>query len=287
MRWRETIDRASNLLREAGINDAELNAELLAVHLKGGWKRSDISPYLREELTASEESDYEQLITRRLAHEPLQYIIGETEFYGLRLFCNPSVLIPRPDTEVLVETVLEEAALLDSDHIRILDIGTGSGAIILALASRLPNAVCVGVDSSEDALALAEENRNRHGISNVEFVKADIFDDVDIGTFDIVVSNPPYISAAEMPLLEKEVLDYEPRLALTDEADGLTFYKEIVQKASGSLLKECGLLIVEIGYDASCHVGAILKNGGFEKICLNHDLSGVGRVIRGNKKQII
>lgn len=283
MLWYEAIRDASRSLHDEGVDDAELNAELLAAHLKGEWKRSDMVRYMQDPLTPEEEVEYEHLINRRRAHQPLQYITGETEFFGLRLYCSPAALIPRPDTEVLVEVTLEEIASLPKEDVRILDIGTGSGAIILALASRLVQSECMGIDISEDALALAKRNKERLGLTNVSFVNKSIFDDIEMGVFDVIVSNPPYISTDEMRLLGKEVIDHEPRIALTDEADGLSFYKEIINKASGSLLKQGGLLLFEVGYDASCHVASFMKNAGLEDVKLINDLSGIGRVICGRK----
>lgn len=283
MLWYEAIRDASRSLHDEGIDDAELNAELLAVHLKGEWKKSEMVRCLQDPLTPEEEIGYENLINRRLAHQPLQYITGETEFFGLRLYVSPAALIPRPDTEVLVEVTLEEIALLPKQDVRILDVGTGSGAIILALASRLPGSECIGVDISTEALVLAERNRERLGLTNVTFVNKNIFEEIELGSFDVIVSNPPYISTDEMRLLGKEVIDYEPRIALTDEADGLSFYKEIIKKASGSLLNEGGILLFEVGYDASCHVAALMKNAGFADVELTNDLSGIGRVICGRK----
>lgn len=283
MLWYEAIRDASRSLHDEGIDDAELNAELLAVHLKGEWKRSEMVRYMQDPLTPTEEVEYEHLINRRLAHQPLQYITGETEFFGLRLYVSPAALIPRPDTEVLVEVTLEEITSLAKQDVRILDIGTGSGAIILALASRLPESECIGIDISNDALALAERNKERLGLTNVTFANKNIIDDIELGSFDVIVSNPPYISTDEMRLLGKEVIDYEPRIALTDEADGLSFYKEIVNKAASSLLKEGGLLLFEVGFDASCHVASLMKNAGFQTVKLTNDLSGIGRVICGRK----
>jgi release factor glutamine methyltransferase len=283
MLWYEAIRDASRSLYDEGIDDAELNAELLAVHLKGEWKRSDMTRYMQDPLTPEEEVEYELLINRRLAHQPLQYITGESEFFGLRLYVSPAALIPRPDTEVLVEVALEEIALLSKHDIRILDIGTGSGAIILALASRLPDAECIGIDISDEALTLAKRNKERLDLTNVSFINKNIFYEIELGSFDVVISNPPYISTDEMRLLGKEVIDYEPRIALTDESDGLSFYREIVSKATGLLLKEGGLLLFEVGYDASCHVAALIKNAGFQEVKLINDLSGIGRVICGRK----
>jgi release factor glutamine methyltransferase len=283
MTWSDTIRNAASRLSDFGISDEVLNAELLAVYLKGGWLRAEIRPYLQNELSVEEADRYEQLINRRLLHEPLQYITGETEFFGLRLYASPAALIPRPDTEILVEAALHEIQTLSGNAIRILDIGTGSGAIILAIASGFPSAECIGTDISNDALALAERNRKRLGLSNVYFTKDNIFDDVELGSFDVIVSNPPYISLDEMRLLGKEVIDYEPRIALTDETDGLSFYKKIAGKAEGSLLKDGGLLLFEVAYDVSSEVKAILKKSGFRDIQLTNDLSGISRVVSGRK----
>jgi release factor glutamine methyltransferase len=274
MLWLEAIRAAEGRLTREGIPDAELNAVLLAVHLKGGWKRSDIDPYLQDYLTVEEAVAFEHLIHRRLSHEPLQHITGETEFYGLRLYTSADALIPRPDTEILVEETLEVAKTWKSP--RVLDIGTGTGAIALAIASSVKISECIGIDKSEKALALANRNKERLVLANVSFACHDIFSDVSsLGSFDIVVSNPPYISTKEYDLLDKEVSHYEPRIALTDESDGLI--------SKNGLLGDGGWLLFEVGFDTGCDVASIMKKWGFREVELVNDLSGIGRVVKGRK----
>jgi release factor glutamine methyltransferase len=280
MLWSEIIADAAEQLHRASVADAELNAELLAVHLIGGWKRTDINPYLHQQITHEQQHTYQTMLSRRLGGEPLQYITGETEFYGLRLYSDPSALIPRPDTETLVEVTLSAAKQFD--HPTILDIGTGSGAAIIAAAYHLPNALCTALDISADALHLAKRNAERHHLSNIVFREMDIRGDLSaLGSFDIVISNPPYIPAADIAGLDREVREYEPRIALTDEADGFSFYYHLIDKCRGGLLHSGGDLIVEVGFDMAESVAEILRTNGFIAIETVKDHSGVERVVRG------
>lgn len=271
----EAITAAAHELTLAGITDPRLNAELLAAHLLGLWTRAEVRQRYHDPLSQQDLDRYQSFIRRRLRHEPLQYITGETEFFGLRLYTAPGVLIPRPDTEILIEETLKEAA----PDARILDIGTGSGCIALALASRLPNATIVGIDLSADAIQLARKNQLRLGLTNVEFKNADVMSEENInslGKFDIVVSNPPYIPVDEYETLDREVIDFEPRGALTDDADGLTFYKQIITIAP-KLLRSGGRLLLEVGYGGAERVAGIASNLRYLRTA--KDLAGIERVI--------
>lgn len=284
--WKDLIESAAAQLFAEGISDAEINAELLASHALGVWKRSELRPLLDTAADSVAQANFQGLVDRRLLHEPLQYITGETEFFGLRLWTTPAALIPRPETEVLVEQALMEANVLfqSNDRITVLDIGTGTGAIAIALASQNTRIDAVGMDVSADAIELAVRNGARHSLANVRFERIDIFDDTALAQFDhsidLLVSNPPYISEGEFGLLEDEIKHFEPRVALTDEADGLVFYDRIALLAP-RLLKEGGRVIVEMSFDASEGVVRAFANSGIETLRIEADLSGIERVFVG------
>ena len=275
--WDVAISDESKHLYEAGISDPRINADYLAMHILGIWNKSELRQYLVQSLTTDQESKFGELMKRRLNQEPLQHIIGETEFFGLRLFTSPAALIPRPETEILVEETLKETVASSKKNLRILDIGTGSGAIALAIASRLPDASIIGIDISSDAVALAEKNKKRLKIENVSFEMSDIFSEYT-SPVDLIVSNPPYISSEEFQTLEPEVKFYDPRIALTDEADGLSFYKRIAEIAP-KILNEGGRIIVEVGYNAAKDVAKIFTGAGFDVVRIVKDLQGIERVI--------
>lgn len=210
---------------------------------------------------------------------PVQYIIGHTEFYGLDIMVNEDVLIPRPETELLVETAAELSGVRGqrSEVRRILDLCTGSGCIAIALTKKLSDCKIVASDISEKALALAVENAKRHQAEQIEFIQSDLFSDIK-GLFDIVVSNPPYIAGPEFAQLQEEVLK-EPRLALYGGEDGLDFYRRIFNTA-GKFLNTGGYVIVEIGYAQGPAVKDICKNaGGFMVADIKKDLGGIDRVV--------
>ena len=169
MNWQEAIKNALSQFEGIEISDSNANAEYLAMYVLGIWNKSELHKYLSAILSQVQEIKYEEVIARRLNHEPLQHIIGETEFFGLRLFTSPAALIPRPDTEILVEEVLKEISVSSHTPLKILDIGTGSGAIALALAVKLPHALITGIDISPDAVALANKNKERLKLENVSF----------------------------------------------------------------------------------------------------------------------
>ncbi|QDZ30247.1 peptide chain release factor N(5)-glutamine methyltransferase [Noviherbaspirillum sp. UKPF54] len=214
------------------------------------------------------------LFQRRLDGEPIAYIVGEREFYGLTLYTTTDVLIPRPETELLVELALERAA----DNARVLDLGTGSGAIAIAIAYALPEAQITAIDSSAGALAVAQRNAARHGV-NVDFLQSDWYEAVAGRRFDIIVSNPPYIVAGD-PHLSQGDLRFEPVGALTDHADGLSALRKIVDGAPRNLVPG-GWLLMEHGYDQAHAVRSLLAAHGFQDVQSWKDLAGIERVSGG------
>jgi release factor glutamine methyltransferase len=216
-------------------------------------------------------------VERRTRGEPPYRILGRRSFYGLEFKLSQATLEPRPDTEILVEAVLEELQGRENEPFAILDLGTGTGAICQALLSQLPNARGVGADLSPDALATAQENATLNGLSTrFEVRQSDWFEKMS-GTYDVIVSNPPYIAGKVIPLLEREVRDFDPHLALDGGDDGLDAYREIAAKAR-PFLKEGGLIAVETGFDQRRSVEEIFRKHGFRLIKARKDYGGNDRV---------
>lgn len=263
------------------IQSARINAELLLAHLLN-CKRLDLYLRFDQPLGENEVEQYRQLIARRGKYEPVQYIIGSTEFYGLQFEVNPSVLIPRPETEILVETVINNYKY--SDKIKILDIGCGSGNIAVALAKNLPDAEITTIDVSEEALKIAQANAIRNEAGNIKFQLADINSDrlFPNNKFNVLVSNPPYVSGQEFNSLQKEITMYEPRNAVTDDEDGLRFYKRISEFANQYLV-DGGSLFYEIGAGQSDDVKSLMLGNGFTSIQIIKDYQKIDRVIYGAK----
>jgi len=257
-----------------------LTADLL---LASVLRLSRLDLYLQYDrpLTSSEIGTFRDLLKRRLRHEPLQYILGETEFMGLTLKVDPHVLIPRPETELLAEKALETIEDLPPGPVRVLDIGTGSGNIAIALAHYAPEAHVTAIDVSDKALAVAAENVDRHRLKNVSLQKLDLFsEELDDRRFSLVLSNPPYVSADEFEHLQPEVRDFEPKVATTDDADGFRFIKRISELA-GSHLLPGGALIVELGAGQSPAALEIVRSAGLVNVEIFKDYSSIPRVIRG------
>lgn len=263
------------------IQSARINAELLLAHLFN-CKRLDLYLRFDQPLGENEVEQYRQLIARRGKYEPVQYIIGSTEFYGLQFEVNPSVLIPRPETEILVETVINNYKY--SDKIKILDIGCGSGNIAVALAKNLPDAEITTIDVSEEALKIAQANAIRNEAGNIKFQLSDINSDrlFPNNKFNVLVSNPPYVSGQEFNSLQKEITMYEPRNAVTDDEDGLRFYKRISEFANQYLV-DGGSLFYEIGAGQSDDVKSLMIGNGFTSIQIIKDYQKIDRVIYGAK----
>lgn len=273
---------ATDYFDKKGIQSARTNAEILLAHILN-CKRLDLYLRFDQPLSENEVNLYREFIARRGKYEPVQYIIGFTEFYGLNLNVNPSVLIPRPETEILVETILNE--LSTKENVKILDIGCGSGNISIALGKNLPHSEIVALDVSKDALQIAEKNSNKNEVTNIQFVYGDIILNgiLDDHLFDAIVSNPPYVNVDEYPTLQNEITMYEPRIAVTDEEDGLKFYKEIIE-FSTERLKDGGTLFFEIGMGQSKNVSLLMLENGFEEIKIIKDYQQIDRVIHGIKR---
>ena len=230
MTLREALAAASTALPSA---NARRDAELLLAHILH-QPRTYLLAHPEAELTPTQLAAFQQLITRRAAHEPLQHLTGQQEFHGLTLRVTPDVLIPRPETEHLVEAVLAWAAT-QPQPLRIADIGTGSGAIAIAIATHLPTAQIIATDISPAALAIAHENAATHHLTNIHFLHADLLPPAE-PAFDAIISNPPYIPLTDAPTLQPEVRDHEPHTALFAGDDGLDIYRRLIPQALTHLL---------------------------------------------------
>ncbi len=280
MTWKESLGHAEQTLVEAGVADARSNAEYLAAHVLLLKHRSEVRANYRQEVSETDAAFFTELLARRANREPLQYILGEWEFFGLPIKVSNAALIPRPETETLVEQALSEIAKRPLG-VSILDLGTGTGCIALAIAKNAPSTNVVGIDVSFDAVELAKENARLLGIPNVNFDIADILSDECLNSipkiFDIIVSNTPYISQMDFEALEPELRKYEPRIALTDESNGLQFYKRIAESAPKLLVND-GLVLVEMGFGMSTAIEGIFHSAGYGRIRMVNDLAGIPRV---------
>lgn len=236
---------------------------------------------LEKSLSEEEEKLFNKFITERLNNRPIAYIVGNREFMGLDFYVQEGVLIPRPDTEVLVEEVIELGK--DKGTINILDIGTGSGAITVSLAKYLDNAKVTSVDISDIALEIGKRNAVSNQVDNkITFIKSDLFTNIDENIkFDIIVSNPPYIKREVIDTLDKQVKDFEPYNALEGGVDGLDFYRAITTQAKNYLNKG-GILAYEVGHDQSEDVGKLMVKDGYTNIYTRKDLQQIDRVVIGN-----
>ena len=260
-------------LAAAGIEEAKLDARLLLEELCG-TDRNDLLVHGDRPVTEQQENSYVNYIELRSRHIPLQHITGYQEFMGLRFKVTPDVLIPRQDTETLVEEVLKNL----HDGMRILDLCTGSGCILLSLLRYSNDCVGIGADLSKKALKVAEENAGSLGLT-AEFVQGDLFEPVT-GKFEIIVSNPPYIPSNVIPTLMEEVREHDPLMALDGKEDGLYFYREIIGQAS-EYLYPGGMLFLEIGCEQAGAVTELMKNAGYRDVTVCKDLAGHDRVVSG------
>lgn len=264
-------------LRESHIDNASLDIRLL-VQKATGWDRTEQILNEGAVLEKHQSAALEEFVARRISGEPIDHILGSRAFYGRDFIVTKDVLSPRPETEGLVDEAL--AFIKDIQSPNILDLGTGSGAIILTLLSERSDAKGVAVDLSEAALTIARQNADKLGVAErVTFVKGSWFEPVT-GPFDMIVSNPPYITDAAMEALMPEVKNFDPDMALRGGSDGLGPYHIIVGQAA-TYLKPGGALIVEIGYDQGASVADMFTHHGFHDVRVHKDLSGHNRVVMG------
>ena len=268
---REALSTGSRELQAAGIALPNRDARrLMAAALPVAADR--LTLHLADRMDDAQSVRFNAFIARRVTREPVSHIVGERAFYGRQFQVTPDVLDPRPETETLVELALAEPFK------KVLDLGTGSGCIAITLLAERPAAHGVGTDISDRAVLIAGQNAARQGVADRLILPlSEWYEDIG-GRFDLIVSNPPYIAADEMAGLEPEVRDFEPRMALTDEADGLTAYRHI---AAGALdhLKPGGRLMVEIGPTQARAVSAFFREVGLENVCVHPDLDGRDRVV--------
>jgi release factor glutamine methyltransferase len=259
-------------------SNAHRDAELLLLHTLQ-IPRTTLLAHPTRELSAAEESLYDSLLQRRLHNEPIQYITGQQEFYGLPFKVTPAVLIPRPETEHLVESVLAEikTRLPHNQPLRIVDIGTGSGAIAVALAVHLPQSQITALDLSPEALAIASINAENNNVANrITFLQSDLLTAIaHEAPFDAIVSNPPYIPETDSPTLHPEVRDHEPHTALFSGTEGLDIYRRLIPRAH-ALLKPNGLLALEIGHGQREALTALLQD--WDNVNFVDDLQHIPRV---------
>jgi release factor glutamine methyltransferase len=265
--------------RRRGIESPELDARVLIGHALG-LDHAAMASAANRVLTADDVAAISALAARRLAHEPVARILGVKEFWSLEFHLSPATLVPRPDTEAVVEAALKAVEARKNSILRIADLGTGSGALLLALLSELPNATGIGTDISLPALRTARENAARLGLAaRTHFVACD-FGAALNAKFDLVVSNPPYIARGDIARLAPEVREHDPIRALDGGVDGLDYYRTIAMQARDVLARD-GTLVVELGAGQGLAVAALLRDGGIVAVGMEDDLSGHPRALAG------
>ena len=271
--YQELYRRGREQLEKASVGEAALDARLLLEEICG-TDRNYLLSHGENPVTKEQHDAYLSSIEKRRRHIPLQHILGYQEFMGLKFQVTPQVLIPRQDTETLVEEVLRFL----HDGMRILDVCTGSGCILLSLLRYSNDCVGVGCDISGEALKVADKNAAALGLE-AEFIQSNLFENID-GKYEIIVSNPPYIASGEIPGLMEEVREHDPLMALDGGEDGLVFYREITGKA-GEFLYPGGMLFLEIGCGQAQAVTEYMKGAGYRDVTVCRDLAGLDRVVYG------
>lgn len=273
MTYREAVEFGTKCLTDAGVPDAALDAWYL-LQMVCRIERSYYYVHGEEDITQDAQKEYEIAVQKRAEHIPLQYIIGEQEFMGLRFKVNSNVLIPRQDTETLVEQVLK----IVKPGMKVLDLCTGSGCVLISVLKNAPELTGMGSDISKTALLVAKENAKLHEV-DAEWVRSDLFDNIT-ETFDVIMANPPYIPTGEILSLMPEVRDFEPENALDGGADGLDFYRKIAGQVK-DYLNPGGYVYMEIGYDQGEAVSELMRNAGLTEVEVIKDLARNDRVVKG------
>lgn len=275
MRYADLYAQGKCALEKAEIEEAALDARLLLEYVCE-TDRTTLFAHPEKDVSIEQQERFEKLIAKRSTHIPLQHLTGQQDFMGLTFAVNEHVLIPRQDTEILVEEVMRDL----HDGVHILDMCTGSGCILLSLLHYSNDTTGVGADLSGEALKVAQANAERLGmVERVRFVHSDLFEAID-ETFDIIVSNPPYIRTDVIETLMPEVRDHDPRMALDGTADGLYFYRRIIEE-SKKYLKRGGQLFFEIGHDQAEDVVTLMQHHGYKEMEVKKDYAGLDRVVYG------
>ena len=285
MRYADLYAQGKCALEKAEIEEAPLDARLL-LEFVCETDRTTLFAHPEKEVSAEQQEKFEEFIAKRSQHIPLQHLTGQQDFMGLTFKVNEHVLIPRQDTEILVEEVMRDL----HDGVHILDMCTGSGCILLSLLHYSNDTTGVGADLSKEALKVAKANAETMGLASINteagmdkprarFIHSDLFEAID-EKFDIIVSNPPYIRTDVIETLMPEVRDYDPRMALDGTADGLHFYREII-KETEHYLKRGGQLFFEIGHDQAEDVVTLMQRHGYKEIEVKKDYAGLDRVVFG------
>jgi release factor glutamine methyltransferase len=280
----QAIVEAAQVLRKAGVPEARREAGSLLEHIVG-CDRTFLITHADDLLNADDMQRYNALVTRRAAGEPLQYLTGQQEFYGLEFEVTPDVLIPRPETELLIEKALllikEKTKTEKTDVLSICDLGTGSGCIAVTLLHLMPHARATALDISTNALRVAARNAARHNVSErLTLIESDCFAALE-GTsaqFDLIASNPPYINEADLDNLQREVREHEPRLALTPGADGLRMIRRLLADAPRFVIPD-GHLLIEIGYDQHTAVERMIDTKIWQLLDIYKDLQSIPRTV--------
>lgn len=280
----ELINWTAEYLTEKKFENPRLEAERLLTHVLQ-LERIELYTNFDRPLINNELATFKILLKRRLAHEPLQYILGETEFFSIPFKVAPGVLIPRPETELITEKVIESCQknFENLDEISILDVGTGSGCLAISIAKNIPAAVVTAIDISQDALKIALGNAQAHE-TNIRFILRDALKPWPaeyLQLFNIVVCNPPYVSFSDYQALPKEIKNYEPKIALLGGNDGLDFYRKFANILT-TLLQPNGIVFFEIGERQASSVKNIFTDAGFSNIQIYNDLADKNRVIKMN-----
>ena len=281
MTIKETLKKANDILVKNNIEENFLKSRILLADVLKVNKEYLII-HEDEEILLEKEEEFFFKIKRLVKGKPIQYIINRAEFMGLEFYVDKNVLIPQPDTEILVENLIalvENLQKMKQNEIKILDLCTGSGAIVISLCKKLQNVKLFASDISDKALEIAKKNAKTNE-TQVEFIESDLFENIN-EKFDIIVSNPPYIETSEINKLSQEVQN-EPRIALDGGNDGLRFYRQIAKNVK-DFLNESGYLAVEIGYNQKDQVKNIFRNYGLRNIYTKKDLNGIERIIIGQK----
>lgn len=273
MTYCKAVRKGERFLRENGIEEAGTDAWLL-LSFVCGIDRNFYYMHMQTEMPEERQKRYTELLQKRAKRVPLQYITEEQEFMGFRFLVDSDVLIPRQDTEILVEEALKRIR----PGMDVLDLCTGSGCIVISILKNIPEICALAADISAKALCVAEKNARLHGVS-VRFLESDLFSGVQ-GSFDVIVSNPPYIPTKEIKKLMPEVRDFEPRLALDGKEDGLFFYRRIIEEGKKHL-KPGGFLLFEIGCSQGEEVSFLMRQAGYRETVTVKDLAGLDRVVIG------